>query len=303
MHHFGSGKTSLWCVALAIRSLYEKSIDWLYLKLCLWKSEIVIQENVMRPSVLCFSGLDPSGGAGLQADIEAIGQSGSHAAIACTALTIQNSQHVFGFEPVNTKLVLAQADAVMDDLPIVCVKSGMLGQTSTIIALSQFLAQHSELHYVCDPVLVANSGDCLGDVATLVEAFAHLIPHATVLTPNTIELLALTGQQNIQAAVDHLFERGVKALLVKGGHLRMPADMIINRLFVAGECIYESEQPRLSGEFHGSGCSMASFIAGRLALGDDLVKAVSLSERWLFRALERADEPKLGGQRLPRRFT
>ena len=93
---------------------------------------------VVRPTVLCFSGLDPSGGAGLQADIEAIGQSGAHAAIACTALTIQNSQQVFGFEATSKELLLAQANAVVGDLPIRCVKSGMLGTTENIAALAEF---------------------------------------------------------------------------------------------------------------------------------------------------------------------
>ena len=83
----------------------------------------------MRPVVLCFSGLDPSGGAGLQADIEAIGQTGAHAAIACTAVTIQSSQQVFGFEACTADLVQAQANAVLDDLPVSAIKSGMLGTT------------------------------------------------------------------------------------------------------------------------------------------------------------------------------
>lgn len=260
----------------------------------------------MRPCVLCFSGLDPSGGAGLQADIEAIGQSGSHAAIACTALTIQNSQHVYGFEAVAAPLLRAQADAVIDDLPINTVKSGMLGSIDNIAVLADFLNQrihHTIMHYVCDPVLVANSGDSLGDVPTLVKAFEQLIPYATLLTPNTVELRALTAEQQIERAVQRLFEMGAQAILVKGGHEKIPHDVLINRLYVAGDCIYESEQPRLADEFHGSGCSLASYIAGRLALGDGLTQAVELAEKWLHRALLRADIPHAAGQRLPRRFT
>lgn len=257
----------------------------------------------MRPTVLCFSGLDPSGGAGLQADIEAIGQSGAHAAIACTALTVQNSQQVFGFEAVAHELLMAQANAVMQDLPVNTIKSGMLGTTDNIAALTRFLQQHPQLKYVLDPVLVANSGGALGDLPTLVEAFAQLIPRATLITPNTIELQALTGCDDLDKATRQLFELGAQAVLVKGGHRRLPADVIINQLYLAGELVYESEQPRLEGEFHGSGCSLASFIAGRLALGDDLVKAVELAEKWLFRCLQRADCPHPDGQRLPRRFT
>lgn len=255
----------------------------------------------MRPTVLCFSGLDPSGGAGLQADIEAIGQSGAHAAIACTALTIQNSQQVFGFEATSKDLLLAQANAVVQDLPIKCVKSGMLGTTDNIAALAQFLRQHPDYLYVLDPVLVANSGGSLGNQATLVKAFVELIPLATIITPNTVELRALTGVEDITLATQKLFDMGANAVLVKGGHEDTP-EYIQNRLYVSGNLVAESRCPRLAGEYHGSGCSLASFIAGRLALGDDLKIAVQHAEVWLFDVLKNAEMPVLNGQKIPKRF-
>ncbi|MFW1949666.1 hydroxymethylpyrimidine/phosphomethylpyrimidine kinase [Acinetobacter bereziniae] len=255
----------------------------------------------MRPTVLCFSGLDPSGGAGLQADIEAIGQSGAHAAIACTALTIQNSQQVFGFEATSKQLLLAQANAVVGDLPIKAVKSGMLGTTDNIAALADFLREHPDYLYVLDPVLVANSGGSLGNQETLVKAFVELIPLATVITPNTVELRALTGEDNLEQATQKLFEMGAQAVLVKGGHEDTP-DYIRNALYVKGEMITESKCPRLAGEYHGSGCSLASFIAGRLALGDQLKIAVQHAETWLFGVLKNAETPIEGGQKIPKRF-
>lgn len=255
----------------------------------------------MRPTVLCFSGLDPSGGAGLQADIEAIGQSGAHAAIACTALTIQNSQQVFGFEATSKELLLAQAHAVVGDLPIKCVKSGMLGTTDNIAALAEFLREHPEYLYVLDPVLVANSGGSLGDQATLVKAFVELIPLATVLTPNTVELRALTGVEDIDQATAKLFAMGAKAILVKGGHEDTP-DYIRNTLYVDGKLVSETRCPRLEGQYHGSGCSLASFIAGRLAQGDDLKQAVNHAETWLFGVLKKAESPIPNGQKIPKRF-
>ncbi|AUX86362.1 hydroxymethylpyrimidine/phosphomethylpyrimidine kinase [Acinetobacter sp. ACNIH2] len=255
----------------------------------------------MRPTVLCFSGLDPSGGAGLQADIEAIGQSGAHAAIACTALTIQNSQQVFGFEATSKELLLAQAHAVVGDLPIQCVKSGMLGTTDNIAALAEFLREHPEYRYVLDPVLVANSGGSLGDQATLVKAFVELIPLATIITPNTVELRALTGEQDLEAATQKLFAMGAKAVLVKGGH-EDTADYIRNALYIDGEFVAESHCPRLAGEYHGSGCSLASFIAGRLAMGDELKIAVQHAETWLFGVLKQAETPVPNGQKIPKRF-
>jgi hydroxymethylpyrimidine/phosphomethylpyrimidine kinase len=260
-----------------------------------------MKEMYMRPTVLCFSGLDPSGGAGLQADIEAIGQSGAHAAIACTALTIQNSQQVFGFEATSKELLLAQAHAVVGDLPIQCVKSGMLGTTDNIAALAEFLREHPEYRYVLDPVLVANSGGSLGDQATLVKAFVELIPLATIITPNTVELRALTGEQDLEAATQKLFAMGAKAVLVKGGH-EDTADYIRNALYIDGEFVAESHCPRLAGEYHGSGCSLASFIAGRLAMGDELKIAVQHAETWLFGVLKQAETPVPNGQKIPKRF-
>lgn len=255
----------------------------------------------MRSTVLCFSGLDPSGGAGIQADIEAIGQSGAHAAVACTALTIQNSQQVFGFSATSKELLLAQAHAVVNDLPIKCVKSGMLGTTDNIAALAEFLREQPEYLYVLDPVLVANSGGSLGDQATLVQAFAELIPLATLITPNTVELRALTGEDDIQQATAKLFAMGAQAVLVKGGHEDTP-DYIQNALYVKGEQVSKTRCPRLAGEYHGSGCSLASFIAGRLALGEDLKVAVHHAEAWLFGVLKAADSPVEGGQKIPKRF-
>ena len=254
----------------------------------------------MRPTVLCFSGLDPSGGAGLQADIEAIGASGAHAAIACTALTIQNSQQVFGFEATSKELLLAQANAVVNDLPIRVVKSGMLGTTENIAALADFLAQHDYL-YVLDPVLVANSGGSLGDQATLVTAFQQLIPRATLITPNTVELRALTNESCLEKATQILFKMGAKAILVKGGHENTP-DFIRNSLYIDGQLVSETQCPRLEGEYHGSGCSLASYIAGRLALGDHLQQAVQHAEVWLFNVLKHAESPVLNGQKIPKRF-
>lgn len=265
-------------------------------------SQILCNKDIIvRPTVLCFSGLDPSGGAGIQADIEAIGQSGAHAAIACTALTIQNSQQVFGFSATSRELLLAQAHAVVGDLPIRCVKSGMLGTTENIAALAEFLGEHPEYAYVLDPVLVANSGGSLGDQATLVKAFTQLIPLATVLTPNTVELRALAGEDDLEKATAKLFEMGAQAVLVKGGHEDTP-DYIQNALYVKGELVSKSRCPRLAGEYHGSGCSLASFIAGRLALSEELKTAVHHAEAWLFGVLKVADSPVEGGQKIPKRF-
>lgn len=261
----------------------------------------------MRPVVLCFSGLDPSGGAGLQADIEAVGQAGAHAAIACTAITVQNSQAVFGFEPVSANLLTEQAQAVLEDLPVRAIKSGMLGMTDNIQVLIHLFTTGQikpRTPFVLDPVLVANSGGSLGDKDTLVKAFMPLLPFATLITPNTHELRALTDEQDLHLAAKKLCQLGAKAVLVKTSHDFDEGD-IQQFLYQDGVMTHTSTVPRLAGEFHGSGCSLASHIAGRLALGDELIQAIKRADTWMTHILTHADVPHPNdrqAQLIPNRF-
>ena len=261
----------------------------------------------MRPVVLCFSGLDPSGGAGLQADIEAIGQAGAHAAIACTAITVQDSQQVFGFEACEADLVAAQASVVLTDLPVRVIKSGMLGTIDNIAMLTRLFAEQvipDGTAFVLDPVLVANSGGSLGDEQTLVIAFKQLLPYATLVTPNTYELRALSGEQDLHAGAKNLCAQGAHAVLVKTSHDFDSGD-IDQYLYIKGEMVHKSVLPRLSGEFHGSGCSLASFIAGRLSMDDELIAAVAAADNWISQTLKAADAPHPNdkqAQLIPNRF-
>ena len=265
----------------------------------------------MRPVVLCFSGLDPSGGAGLQADIEAIGQAGSHTAVACTAITVQDSQQVFGFETCSADLVKAQAKVVLADLPVKAIKSGMLGTTDNIAMLADLFLTDipKNTPYVLDPVLVANSGGSLSkgleDKATLVSAFSTLLPFATLVTPNSIELRDLTGMDNLHLAAKDLCQRGANAVLIKTSHDSNSAGIEQFLYQKEGDdirLVYQAILPRLDGEYHGSGCSLASFIAGRLGMGDEFARAVQCADIWIGQVLRKADVPHVGGQRITRRF-
>lgn len=258
----------------------------------------------MRPVVLCFSGLDPSGGAGLQADIEAIAALGSHAAVVCTALTIQDSQKVYGFETVNADLLQQQAEKILADLPVKAIKCGMLGTPEAIAVVKKIAEQHPHLPLVLDPVLAANSGGSL-TVEGFSEALKSLFPYATLITPNTLEAtrLALHTHElpdQEQALIDDLFNQGAHAVLLKGGH--ESGDMLLNRLYEQGQLRQTSQWPRLPGEFHGSGCSLASAIAAGLAQGLALPIAVSRAEVWLHQTLLNADKPHAHGQAIPRRL-
>ena len=254
----------------------------------------------MRPVVLCFSGLDPSGGAGLQADIEAIAAQGAHAAVICTALTVQDSQRVYGFHPVDPDFLKQQAEVVLADLPVRAIKCGMLASPEVVAMVKSVCEAHPGLPLVLDPVLAANSGGSLAR-PEMTRALAALFPFATVITPNTPEARWLSGQEDLDDALNALHGLGARAVLMKGGH--EAGDLIVNRLTVDGDLRQTSQWPRLPGEYHGSGCTLASALAACLALGLDLPIAVTRAEAWLHGALRDADFPHSGGQGIPRRIT
>lgn len=261
----------------------------------------------MRSSVLCFSGLDPSGGAGLQADIESIGSSGAHAAIICTALTIQNSQQVFGFQSIDSQFLAQQAKIILKDLPIQAIKTGMLGSVEVIKMLFELFSSgeiRANIPFVLDPVLSANSGGSLGDKHEIAKNLVQLLPFTTLITPNSLELRILTNEQNLHTAAQKLCKQGAKAVLVKTSH-----DFIYENfqqfLYIDSQIAHQSNIQRLDGEFHGSGCTLASYIAGRLAQGDDLIEAVKKADAWIYQTLVHADAPhpdKPNAQKIPKRF-
>jgi hydroxymethylpyrimidine kinase/phosphomethylpyrimidine kinase len=253
----------------------------------------------MRPVVLCFSGLDPSGGAGLQADIESIAALGGLAAVCCTALTVQDSQRVYAFETVSPDFIRRQAEAVLADLPVKAIKLGMLGNGPITDVVGALLAGHPHLPVVLDPVLGANSGGSLAS-DDLAQGLLRLIPRATVITPNTVEARRLSGTDDLGAAVARLAGLGARHVLLKGGH--EPGPLLVNRLYRGTAELYRSETPRLPGEFHGSGCTMASALAAGLAAGLDLEVAVRQAEQFLDGALADADRPREDGQFIPRRI-
>lgn len=253
----------------------------------------------MRPVVLCFSGLDPSGGAGLQADIESVAALGGHAAVVCTALTVQDSQRVYGFEPVRPDLIREQAEAVLADLPVGAVKLGMLGSGVIADVVGEVLAKHPGIPVVLDPVLVANSGGSLaGD--DLAQGLLRLFRRTTIITPNSIEARRLTESDDLATAVGRLAAQGAAHVLLKGGH--EPGAMLVNRLYRGTTLLRESNVPRLAGEFHGSGCTLASALATGLATGLTLPDAVAQAEAFVGRALAHADRPRPEGQFLPFRI-
>jgi hydroxymethylpyrimidine/phosphomethylpyrimidine kinase len=245
----------------------------------------------MRPCVLVFSGLDPSGGAGIQADIEAIAAQGAHALPVVTALTVQDNERVREVAPVDAGLLARQAALLLETMPIRAVKLGIPGNLANAQTISGIVlllrARQPDLPVVLDPVLASGHGDPLARGDALA-ALAPLLAVATVATPNLPEAAAL--RLPASTTCPHV--------LVTGGH--GAGDEVVNR-WHSREGVREWRWPRLPGEFHGSGCTLASSLAARLALGDTMAQALERAQRCCNQAL--ADSYAIAaGQRIPRRI-
>lgn len=237
------------------------------------------EASVTPPRVLTIAGSDSGGGAGIQADLKTFAAHGVYGTSAVTAITAQNTREVTAVEEVTPELVAAQIDAVLSDVGADAVKIGMLSSAVIVRAVAERLAHWRPTHVVLDPVMVAKSGDpLLADDA--VEALEQeLLPLATLVTPNLPEAERLTGVtigddpggEAMLEAARALAERG-PAVLVKGGHGR--GDEVLDLLLDdAGPRRFV--HPRIdSTSTHGTGCTLSSAIAARLAAGKDLREAV-----------------------------
>lgn len=261
--------------------------------------------RVNKPVVLVFAGHDPSGGAGLQADIEALAAHGCHAATVVTALTVQDTHNVTAFEPMPAALIVAQTQALLADLPIAAVKIGMIGSpenAQAIAILLQTLQRRNGRHIpvVLDPVLVAGGGMALSSAALQHIMLTELLPLTTLLTPNSPESRALApAADTLAACAQSLLANGCQHVLITGGHEPGPA--IISHLYAAHQEMARHSWPRLPGEFHGSGCTLASSITALLAHGADIGNAVHTALAYTWQTLEHARTPGRG-QAIPDRF-
>ena len=252
------------------------------------------------PVVLAFAGHDPSGGAGLQADIEAIASQGCHAATVVTALTVQDTQSVSEYTTVESTLVIAQARSILEDMPVAVFKVGMLGSIENAEAVHTILMDYPEIPVVFDPVLASGDGTDLGGEELTEVLQALLLPVTTILTPNGPEARALApGADTLDACALALLDHGVDYVLVTGGHEHNPA--VINRLYSGQRLVETFTWDRLPHSYHGSGCTLAASIAGLLAQGLEPFTAIHEAQDYTWNALRRGYRPGLG-QHLPHRF-
>ena len=250
----------------------------------------------MKGRVLIIAGSDPSGGAGIQADIKTVTALGGYAAAAITALTVQNTRGVTAVHGVAPDIIAAQIEAVMSDIGADAIKIGMIGDVETAKVIEAALKKYASIPAILDPVLIATSGHALAKDGVAAFIRDRLAPLAAVVTPNTDEAAALTGlsietRDAMIAAGRALVARGAGAALIKGGHMK--GETVEDALVLPeGERVYSN--PRImTASTHGTGCTLASAIATGLAQGMALPAAVKRAIDYTHKAI--ATAPGYGG--------
>lgn len=248
--------------------------------------------------VLCVSGHDPGGGAGVHADIEAVAAQGAHALSVISVLTVQDTQNVVRSVAVDADLMAQQLDALQRDCRIRAVKIGLLGSLQQVSLLRQTIAGGS-LPVVLDPVLAAGGGTRLVDEQLRGAIREQLIPHVSLLTPNQNELGWLVPEADkLAAAATQLLSEGCGGVLVTGGDADHPR--ITNTWHRPQARPLAWHWTRADETFHGAGCTLASAIAAQLAIGSDMRTAIGDAQQWTQQTLRRARA--IGeGRRIPGR--
>jgi len=254
------------------------------------------------PRLLSIAGSDPSGGAGVQADLKTFSAFGCYGMAAITALTAQNTLGVVAAYPVAPDIVAAQIDAVLSDVPPDAIKIAMLATPDIARAVAGMLMRYNARNIVLDPVLFPTRGVSLASAGLETAIIANLLPLARLVTPNLHEASALTqtplasNADEMTAQARRLCDAGARAVLVKGGDL---AGEPIDVLFEAGERRIFHGRRIATRNTHGTGCALSSAIACELAKGAPLIDAIATAKAWLEGALEAADALRLGDGRGP----
>ena len=259
---------------------------------------MVAQQTI--PVVMAISGSDPTGGAGIQADIETLASMGCHTAPVITAVTVQDTQDVKGYVSIDPSLLIQQSRAVLEDIPISVFKIGMLGSVEVVEALHTLLIDYPDIPVVLDPVLIAGGGAELAD-DEIQDAMATLLfPLTTILTPNSSEARLLAPEaDNLDACAQELLDKGCEFVLITGTHESTP--QVTNILYSNRRQIETFDWDRLPGTYHGSGCTLSSAIAGLLAQGIDPYTAIHEAQEYTWESLKNAYRIGMG-QFIPNRL-
>jgi len=241
-----------------------------------------------RPAVLTIAGSDPSGGAGIQADLKTFLALGVHGTSAVTALTVQSTVSVSQLHPVAAQVIKDQISAVCSDVQIAAAKTGMLCDERTVRAVSDSVSELSIPKLVVDPVLVASSGDRLMDENAIDVLVSELLPKALIITPNLKEAKVLSGTEvrtveQMGEAAKRLHDMGAMNVVVTGGHLE--GGEAIDVAF-DGASLIEFPAKRIGGaSIHGTGCTFSAAIVAHLATGEPVMEAIAKAKSYVTGAI------------------
>ena len=252
------------------------------------------------PIVLSFAASDPTGGAGLQADILTLASLGCHPLSVVTAITVQDTAGVEAVLPIDAAWVADQARALLEDMPVAAFKLGMLGSVEVIAAIAEVISDYPDIPVVLDPVLASGRGDQFADEEMIEAMIGLLLPQTTLLTPNSLEARRLAQEMGEDAGHEpdlagcarRLIDAGCEYVLVTGTHEGTP--QVINTLYGSHGAVRTDRWDRLPGSYHGSGCTLASAIAAHFASGVDVAEAVMGAQEYTWRTLAAGFRPGMG---------
>ena len=252
------------------------------------------------PSVLSFAASDPTSGAGLQADVLTLAALGCHPLSVITAVTAQDTRGVTQLWPLSSAWIAEQARVVLADVRLAAFKAGVLGSADNVRAVGEVVRRHAQVPFVVDPVLASGRGDPLVDDDAIAALRETILPRTTVLTPNSVEARRLArGATDLDECARQFVASGCQYVLITGTHEE--GAEVVNTLYDQRGLVREDRWPRLPGTYHGSGCTLASAIAARLAHGAAIADAVREAQEFTWRALS-AGFAAGGGQLIPNRF-
>ncbi|THB74723.1 MAG: hydroxymethylpyrimidine/phosphomethylpyrimidine kinase [Gammaproteobacteria bacterium] len=255
----------------------------------------------MPPAVLVFAGSDPTGGAGVQASIESITSAGCHPVTVITAVTIQDTEDVHGYAPLDHEIIIEQARAVLEDIPVSAIHIGMIGSADAAEAIHSILIDYPDIPVVLDPILFAGGGTALADDEIAEIMVNLLMPLATVVTPNSEEAYTLSpGADSLDACANSMLDYGCEYVLLTGTH--NSTSNVVNTLYSADSAnAIRFEWDRLPNNYHGSGCTLAASIAAYIAKGESVEIAAKKAQDYTWNALKHGTRMGMG-QYIPNRF-
>ncbi|MBS0484622.1 MAG: bifunctional hydroxymethylpyrimidine kinase/phosphomethylpyrimidine kinase [Proteobacteria bacterium] len=259
------------------------------------------------PIVLSFAANDPSGGAGLQADLLTIASMGCHPLSVMTAITVQDTAGVDDVMPLDPEWVADQARAVLEDMPVHAFKIGLLGSVEIIAAIAEVISDYPHIPLVMDPVLTSGRGDELANEEMIDAMRELLLPQVTILTPNSLEArhLAQQDSDNCESKLDlslcaqRLLNMGCEYVLITGTHENTA--QVTNTLYAIDGVVRTDHWERLENTYHGSGCTLASAIAASLANGLSISESVLEAQDYTWHTLQAGFRPGMG-QYIPNRL-